>query len=79
MKEPMSQSAVRIKKLGKIDIKYSSIPKIISCSCSKCGKILSLEEAFCAVDPDKKVKNLGFEEAVFWAFFCTDCLSLKNE
>ncbi len=40
---------------------------------------LSLEEAFCAVDPDKKVKNSRFEEAVFWAFFCADCLSLKNE
>ena len=79
MKEPISQSAVRIKKLREIDIRYSSIPTIISFSCSKCGKTLSLEETFCAVDPDKKVKNSSFEEAVFWAFFCADCLSLKKE
>jgi hypothetical protein len=79
MKEDITQSAVRIKKLRKIEVKCSSIPKIISFSCSKCGKILSIEETFCAVDPDKKVKNSRFEEAVFWAFFCTDCLSLKKE
>jgi len=79
MKEEISQSAVRIKKLKKIEVKCSSIPTIISFSCSKCGKTLSLEEAFCAVDPDKKVKNSRFEEAVFWAFFCADCLPLKKK
>jgi hypothetical protein len=51
MKEDILQSAVRIKKLGKIGIKYSSIPKIISFSCSKCGKTLSCEDAY-LVDTD---------------------------
>ena len=79
MKEDIMQNAVKKNEPEKNEAKCSSIPKIISFSCSKCGKTLSIEETYYAVDPDKKVKNWRFEEVAFLAFFCADCFSLKKE
>jgi len=50
----------------------------LECKCSKCGKKLSLKDAFCCFEPDRKIKRGLHRGELYSAFFCADC-SKKNE
>jgi hypothetical protein len=50
----------------------------LECHCCKCGKKLSLKEAFCIFEPNNKVKSGLRKGGLYSAFFCADCAK-KNE
>lgn len=44
-----------------------------SITCTACGKLLSIEDAFCK-ESDKKVMDWRFRESTLILFYCADCL-----
>ena len=50
----------------------------LECECSKCGKKLSLKDAFCCFEPDRKIESGLHRGGLYSAFFCADCAK-KNE
>jgi len=45
----------------------------LECHCSKCGKKLSLKDAFCCFEPNRKIKSGIHRGGLYSAFFCADC------
>ena len=45
----------------------------LECKCSKCGKKLRLQDAFCCFEPNRKIKSGLHRGELYSIFFCADC------
>lgn len=45
----------------------------LECECSKCGKKISLKDAFCYFDPNRKIASGLHKGGLYSVFFCADC------
>jgi hypothetical protein len=49
------------------------VSKLLRVSCSKCGKELAIDNAFCCFKPELKFKNGEYREVLFSVFLCSEC------
>jgi hypothetical protein len=60
-------------KIKNIQINPKNLGNTLECECSICGKKLSLNDAFCFFEPNRKIESGVHKGGLYSAFFCADC------
>jgi len=65
---PIARKKHQNKKITPKNLDYT-----LECECSICGKKLSLKDAFCCFEPNRKIKSGLHKGGLYSVFFCADC------